>query len=407
MNDHAIIEAGPGTVRRLDCATRSFNAPMVAAALDAIDDEVALVDERPVAVDSLWRAVLQSVLGQPRRRVSVVHPSWWAASRVNVVNAAAEQLADSVLTRRRSWLLGQASPDPPHATVIVEIAEHFVVISAAAVVAESRRAQPDRVAESVTQVVAGMASETTSTVVIDAPTAIAGASTLATMIADRVSHKCPDLMVVHVDDARLQQLAVAAFSNREEDNTPYLAGGGRGRRQRVCAAVLVAAAASPAMLAVGIGSRHSAPTTGAIPTTFLVEGRVAVSVPAQWRVQRVVGGPGSARVQVTSPSDPEVALLVTQSPVAHETLTAAAESLKRAIDAEPLGVFVDFSPSGRSAGRPAVTYREVRTGHEIRWTVLLDGPVRISIGCQSRTGGAAAILDVCEQAVRSAHAVTT
>jgi type VII secretion-associated protein (TIGR03931 family) len=304
-------------------------------------------------------------------------------------------------------LLGQASPDPPHATVIVEIAEHFVVITAAAVVAESRRAQPDRVAESVTQVVAGMASETTSTVVIDAPTAIAGASTLATMIADRVSHKCPDLMVVHVDDARLQQLAVAAFSNREEDNTPYLAGGGRGRRQRVCAAVLVAAAASPAMLAVGIGSRHSAPTTGAIPTTFLVEGRVAVSVPAQWRVQRVVGGPGSARVQVTSPSDPEVALLVTQSPVAHETLTAAAESLKRAIDAEPLGVFVDFSPSGRSAGRPAVTYREVRTGHEIRWTVLLDGPVRISIGCQSRTGGAAAILDVCEQAVRSAHAVTT
>ncbi|WP_375489565.1 type VII secretion-associated protein, partial [uncultured Mycobacterium sp.] len=134
---------------------------------------------------------------------------------------------------------------------------------------------------------------------------------------------------------------------------------------------------------------------------------VALSVPAQWRVERVVGGPGSARVQVTSPSDPEVALHVTQSPVARQTLAAAAESLKRAIDAEPSGVFIDFSPSATSAGRPAVTYREVRPGHEIRWTVLLDGPVRISIGCQSRTAGAAAILDACEQAVRSAHAVTT
>ena len=47
---------------------------------------------------------------------------------------------------------------------------------------------------------------------------------------------------------------------------------------------------------------------------FLVEGRVALTVPASWLTQRVIAGPGSARVQVTSPSDPEVALHVTQSP---------------------------------------------------------------------------------------------
>jgi type VII secretion-associated protein (TIGR03931 family) len=407
VSDHVIIEAGPATVRRLGCATPCFDAAIVAAALDAIDDPVALVDEQPVAVDALWRAVLQSVLDGTQRRVAVVHPSWWAASRVNVVSAAAGQLADTVVTRRRSWLLGQASADPPHATVIVEIAEHFVVITAAAVVAESRRGQPTSVVESVTQVITGMATETTSTVVIDAPATIAGASTLATMIADRVRRTCADLMVVYVDDARLQRLAVAAFSIPEEEDAPGPPRGGHGRRTRVRAALLVAAAASAATLAVGIGGRHSAPAPAAVPTTFLVEGRVALSVPAHWRVERVVGGPGSARVQVTSPSDPEVALHVTQSRVARETLAAAAESLKRAIDAEPSGVFVDFNPSATSAGRPAVTYREVRPIHEIRWTVLLDGPVRISIGCQSRTGAQAAILDVCEQAVRSAHAVTT
>ena len=68
-------------------------------------------------------------------------------------------------------------------------------------------------------------------------------------------------------------------------------------------------------------------------------------------------------------------------------------------------MFVDFNPSGTSSGRPAVTYREVRPGHHMRWTVLLDGPVRISVGCQSRPGGEDAVGDVCEQAVRSAHAV--
>jgi type VII secretion-associated protein (TIGR03931 family) len=98
-------------------------------------------------------------------------------------------------------------------------------------------------------------------------------------------------------------------------------------------------------------------------------------------------------------------LLVTQSPVVSETLSGTAERLKRAIDAEPPGVFVDFNPSGLSVGRPAVTYREVRASHLVRWTVWPDGPVRISVGCQSRPRDEDAVRDVCEQAVRSAHAI--
>lgn len=96
---------------------------------------------------------------------------------------------------------------------------------------------------------------------------------------------------------------------------------------------------------------------------------------------------------------------VTQSPVAGETLRGAAERLKRAIDAEPAGVFVDFIPFGSTAGRPSVTYREVRATHHVWWTVFVDGPVRISVGCQSRPGGDDAVREVCEQAVRSAHAI--
>jgi type VII secretion-associated protein (TIGR03931 family) len=171
------------------------------------------------------------------------------------------------------------------------------------------------------------------------------------------------------------------------------------------AAAIVVAAAAPTAVTTGRPGVVAPKPVETAPTTFLVEGRVALSVPASWSAQRMVSGPGSARVQVTSRADPDVALHITQSPVAGETLSGTAERLKHAIDAETPGVFVDFNPSGASAGRPAVTYREVRPGHHVRWTVLLDGPVRISIGCQSRAGDENAVRDACDQAVRSAHAI--
>jgi type VII secretion-associated protein (TIGR03931 family) len=170
--------------------------------------------------------------------------------------------------------------------------------------------------------------------------------------------------------------------------------------------VVVLVVAVVAVAGVYASRRPTPPAGGAAPTTFLVEGRVAVEVPAQWQIQRVVAGPGSARVQVTSPSDPEVTVHVTQSRVAFATLDASAEALKHAIDAEPAGVFVDFNPVDTVAGRPAVTYREVRAGHDIRWAVLVDKDLRISIGCQSRHGHDDAVRPACELAVHSARALS-
>lgn len=416
MSGHrAIIEAGPGTIRRLCCGTgvvaEAEMAEIASAALDAIDDHVALVDGRPVAVESLWCTALRlSDCGKadPRKTVVMVHPSWWSSSRVGVVTAAAKTLADDVLARPRSWLLTRACIAEPEATVVVEIAERLVAIAGVEVIAVPRRAEPHLVAEEVASVIAGITCGTTVVVLVDAPGTVAGAPALATLIAGTVRRQ--GQTVVEIDDTRLPRLATLAPDEPSPDepspppSTPG-AGGVRGHAwilRGLAAAAVVLAAAVPAVAAIG---RHSAVPVDTAATTFLVEGRVALTVPANWPTQRVVAGPGSARVQVTSPSDPEVALHVTQSPVPDETLSGTAERLKRAIDAEPAGVFVDFNPSGTSAGRPAVTYREVRAGHQVRWAVLLDGTVRISIGCQSRPGGEEAVRDVCEQAVRSAHAI--
>ena len=416
----AIVEVGPGTIRRLCCGigvgADDEMAERYSSALGAIDDHVALVDGRPVTVASLWHNALRSLdCGSPdaTKAMIIVHPSWWPASRVGVVTAA----ANGAVMQPRSWLLRQAST-ASEATVVVEIAEKMVSIAGDSkgqrLVAVPRTTGLRPLAEEVAAVVARIRQWPTSVVLIDAPSAVAGASAVATLIAAAVRDADNGHTALVVDDARLAQLAHAVRLPEDELTQPAAAAGGVGSRawklSGVAAAGVVLAVAAPAVAAVG---RNGAPATEAVHTTFLVEGRVALTVPANWPTQRVIGGPGSARVQVTSPSDPEVALHVTQSAVpdttqekheAREALQGTAERLRRAIDTEPAGVFVDFNPSAVSVGRSAVTYREVRAGHQVRWTVMLDGAVQISIGCQSRPGSEDAVREVCEQAVRSAHA---
>jgi type VII secretion-associated protein (TIGR03931 family) len=406
MSTH-VIEVGPNTIRQLCCGGATVDAnEMVRAAFDSIDDPVTLIDLRPVTVDSLWRTVLGSHACGSSDRAIVVHPSWWAPTRVDRVSAAAEVLADEIVLRPRSWLLVQASPlESQHATVVVEIADCLVVITGAAVIAETRRGEPQRVVEAVIRSIRQMTSGVAAAVVIDAPSTVGGASALAAMIAEGL-HVSDRISAVRIDDVRLKGLAAQAIqdeSNACEPRSTEPAGPGyRRHRGLVLVAVLLIAAVFGVLR---LGS-HPVPVGDGMPTTFLVEGHVALQVPAQWPMQRVVAGPGSARVQVTSPSDPEVALHVTQSHVAIATLSATAESLKHAIDAEPTGVFVDFNPVGTSAGRPAVTYREVRSGHDVQWIVLVDKAVRISIGCQSRHGQDDVVRQVCDLAVRSARAVS-
>lgn len=408
MSAHrAIIETGPGTIRRLCCGpidVANDEVPeVVAAALGAIDDRVALVGERPTAVASLWSDALRSVACPDCSGVVVVHPSWWSSSRVGVVSAAAATVFDDVLALPRSRLLRRAAGAESEATV-VEITERLVVITDAEVVGVPRRPEPHVVAKEVAGLIADMAP---AVLLIDIPSAVAEASTVAASIAEAARMHAQ--VVMQVDEVRLARLARLATRQHRPEASRIARGGrirARARTMTGFAAVAIVLAAAPALMTVG---RHEAaippPRVEHAPATFLVEGRVAVTVPVDWTIQRVVAGPGSARVQVTSPSDPEVALHITQSPVVGETLSGTAERLKRAIDGEAVGVFVDFDPLGASVGRPAVTYREVRAGHHVLWTVLLDGPVRISVGCQSRPGAEDTVRGVCEQAVRSAHAI--
>lgn len=403
MTDHAaVIAAGPGCVQRLCCGTDDVDET-VAVALDAIDDAVALVDEVPVAVESLWAAVLRQLAHGHRDGSSgaavVVHPCWWSASRVAVLSAATRSSGKTVQVRPRSWLLERAGAY--RSVALVEIADRLVAVTGpdpdSEVVALPRLRESRAVADEVARVISRVAG---TGVVIDAPEAVAGAASLAALIAHAVGSSGRSVVVL--GDTGLKRLArIPTVAESDEASAPA-----DRPRSRSRVGLWPAAAGVVLMVLAGLAAGvepRPPPIAQPIPPTVLVEGRVALTIPAGWRTQRIFVGPGSARVQVTSPADAEVALHLTQSPTPGETLPAAADLLKRAMDAEPAGVFVDFNPSGVSAGRPAVTYREVRATHHVRWTVLLDGPVRISVGCQSRPGAQDAVSAACEEAVRSAH----
>jgi type VII secretion-associated protein (TIGR03931 family) len=387
----AVCEIGPVSVRRWG-SEQSVRTPEATAALDGGDDPVVLVGTRPVAVGELWREVLAPLLHGTDGAV-LVHPSWWTPLRIEVVDAVARTLSAAVVTKPRSWLLAVVARGAP----VVEIGPQVIVGTVgegAPFAIQTRALAPGLVADSVVREI--LRETEPSPVWLDGPAGVPGAHALGALIGDRL--RAAGRAAWLVGDHHLARAAASLMKGEDVKDDSPCRGPGRALVATACA-VLTAAVAAAAWHGGG------ADRPVASRTTALVEGRVTMQIPADWVVQRITAGPGSARVQVVSPSDGQTVLHMTQSSVRDDSLDAAAAILRRAIDAQPAGVFVDFHPSDVRGERPAVTYREVRQGHDIRWTVLLDGAVRISIGCQSAAGAEHDIAVVCEQAVRSAHEI--
>lgn len=378
----SVVEVGPSVVRGLRPAPQN----LAAAALECIDDDIAILDDAPVAVDSIWRELFRAVLPDRVGDVVLICPTWWPPSRVERVRDVLP--SSKVTVRQRADVLSDGSPDDP---TVVEIAREFVTVVRAGdvVAADPRSGEPRDIARSVAcHVVAP------TTVLVDAPKGVVGGAELACAIAEFLRAGGSTVRTVHPD-------AVLRIKP-EHDSWPRAMPSPRRRRS----AVLTAAVVSAALLCVGVVVGFDEPSDGApVPMTLLVEGRVAMKVPALWAVQRITSGPGSARVQVTAP-DNTTALLMTQARVGSgETLSSTSAMLRRALDGQEAGTFSRFNPDDRRADRPAATYRELRGGRQIDWAVFVDGISRIAVGCQSVPGGDDIVRYACDEAIRSAHSV--
>ena len=210
------------------------------------------------------------------------------------------------------------------------------------------------------------------------------------------------------DDGWIRRAAAAQRSHVQAQPAEVAIRGSGWLRDRKTLAVLFGVL-STVVLCGGVAAVHdsSSDRVDDMPMTLLTEGRIGLMVPATWTTQRITSGPGSARVQVVSPTDGDVALHVTQSVLAQpSSLAKTADTLLAALTESADGAFVDFNPSDRRADRDAVTYREIRPERNIAWTVLIDGTARIAIGCQSRPRREHLVRDACDRAIRSAHAVS-
>lgn len=365
---------GPAEVQRVTPPATVADPMLAGAALDAGPARVVLVGDQPIAVGTLWHDLLAPLLADADA-ATLVHPGWWTPPMVELVYRAATALVQTVTVTSRAALLAGSGPG----LVVVEIAEHAVLVTGSSGPLGLVRRGDGSVVERIADLVGS------GPAIIDAPADIPGSSVLTGAVAAALS-----VRGVRVSRNGAERIS-AALAPPEQNLS---------RRPRWA----VAAALTAGLVSAGVWAlRPSEPDTRPVVTAALVEGRVTVQVPAAWTVQRVTTGPGSARVQVVSPEDPDVMLHLTQSRVPVQDLAVTATALRSAIDAEPAGTFVDFDPAGRRAGRPVVTYREVRPGRDIGWTVLVDADVRISIGCQSAPGRADTVAAACDDAVRTAQ----
>lgn len=374
----AVLEVGPGTVRAQP-HQRTIPADVVAAALAGIDDTTVLLGERPVSVADLWRQVVEGSIETHCVSITVVHPSWWSQSQVNRVLDVTATVVDTVRAVPRSIAIAQDC----RATV-VEIADDIVAVSApgAPLAILSRAEDPVEIAEK-------LESPVGAGVLLDAPPGVAGAAEYARALQDVLSRRGMTARLAGPIEVSEQAPVVQPIANSAPRRRHY--------------PMLAAASLTVAVCAGGvIAGRNHAPAP-VLDSVSIAEGHVTVQIPSRWHVTRITAGPGSRRIQASSLTEPDVALHVTQSYSPGETFDQAAEALRQAVAKQPRGVFVDFNSGDRRGGRPAVTYREVRPGRDIRWAVVLDGSTRISIGCQSPSGDGDIVAEACEKAIESAH----
>ncbi|ORA21993.1 type VII secretion-associated protein [Mycobacterium aquaticum] len=374
----AVIEAGPVLVR----GKGTVPAEAARIAVECIDDSVALVDDEPVSVDELWAQLIRAAAGRSPEAPIVVCPTWWTTDQADRIRTAAAELDGVVL--RRAQALAATLDDASWA--VVEIADELVMVSCGdgEPMRLVRRGEVSALAAEVVGATRGAAQ-----VIVDAPGEVGGAAALAGAVGDAL-RACGT--TISMAGPRMLGNGARAAVPRQDVRPSAVPRRRRGNRHLIGIAVAVA------ITCVGLAARPAA-----LPRqTALVEGRVGIQIPADWHVRRVTSGPGSARVEVVSVSDPDTVIYLTQSPIDTADPQAVADTLRRALDEQPAGVFTEFNPADRIADRPVVSYREVRGGRDVGWAVFADKTVRIAVGCQGPVDRRKA---PCEAAIRSAHAV--
>ncbi|MEU7142972.1 type VII secretion-associated protein [Nocardia sp. NPDC046473] len=125
----------------------------------------------------------------------------------------------------------------------------------------------------------------------------------------------------------------------------------------------------------------AAPTTAAGPETY---GRIRFQVPDGWHIASAPDATGKSRVDLSPDDGARLRVTVTQTPVAPgASYEQVAAKLETQMNQRPAGVMSDLQRDVVYGGRSTLAYTErPGDGSTVRWHVLLEYGIQVSIGCQ-------------------------
>lgn len=173
------------------------------------------------------------------------------------------------------------------------------------------------------------------------------------------------------------------------------------------AALAVAVAVLLAVLAAGLVARWPRPAAVAQPPLRTI-GPAALEIPADWRRTELSGdrpddGRG-LRAVFADGTDGRRLIVVVTALRAGADRESVAQSLANRIAQRGDDVVVEFAAASSYGGRDVISYREApESGPAVRWYVVVDGGLQVSVGCQDGNG-AERIDAVCARAVGTARA---
>ncbi|GAA3726639.1 type VII secretion-associated protein [Gordonia hankookensis] len=136
-------------------------------------------------------------------------------------------------------------------------------------------------------------------------------------------------------------------------------------------------------------------------------GRTDIDIPADWRRTELGRGPdaggtdGPSRSVFADRADGRRMLVVQSEVRTDSTLASVATSLGNRIRQRGDDVVTEFSAVTRFMGREVISYREApASGSAIRWYVLVEHGLQVSVGCQAGTTGESVEAE-CAHAVSS------
>ncbi|WP_430333731.1 type VII secretion-associated protein [Rhodococcus sp. ACT016] len=391
--------------------------------LECIDDERVLVGAQPVATVDALATALHRVIGTGTQgtgfvpSVTVTHPSHWGSARRGVLESAARRSAHEVALLPIA--LAVSAPPDWARWVVLECAP---LATTASLVERTGRGEPTvRACE--------LASDTGSLDLREHPDRVAVLDRLVCAVADGrpVEHVLvtgaadPDVVeiltagigssVVVVPDADLARVAPAGEAELSDGDSipaawldhrpapPPQRGPGRAAVV-VAAAVLVVAAAAGSVVGFWRPWERANASDTAEPLQRFEIGSVSVQLPGGWNAQPAK--PGRLDLTPQGVGGRRIVVIPTDIAEGSDRADVARALERRIVDRGPDGPFSEFDPDSAFAGRQAISYVESPDGRSrVRWHVLVERGVQVSIGCQFRDGEWDALAADCEQAVRS------